>query len=65
MNFDTDPQLDVLDNLSDETAAQLLELLYALASLVESRYASQIRRHYQSCRDDQPQLPLADDDPPF
>jgi hypothetical protein len=35
------------DDLSDEAAAQMLELLYEIARLLESQYAGQILRYYQ------------------
>ena len=32
--------------LSDQTAAQLLDMLYEMAAAVENHYAAQIRRYY-------------------
>jgi hypothetical protein len=34
------------DDLSDEAAAQMLELLYEIARILESQYAGQILRYY-------------------
>ena len=44
------------DDLSGATAAQLVDLLYAIASVIETRYYSQIHRYYQEQRE-QPQPP--------
>lgn len=35
------------DDLSDEAAAQMLELLYEIARLLENQYAGQLLRYYQ------------------
>lgn len=40
--------LDLPDELSDETVAQLVECLYAIAGSLESCYFVQLRRHYQA-----------------
>lgn len=44
--------------LSDQTAAQLLDMLYEMAAAVENHYAAQIRRYYAA------QTPDFDDDLP-
>lgn len=44
------------EHLSDEAAAQILEILYNLALALESRYCGEIRRHYQDTRPNQPDL---------
>lgn len=36
------------EHLSDEAAAQMLELLYELARTLENRYYGQIKRYYQN-----------------
>jgi hypothetical protein len=41
MNFNNPPEL------SDQTASQLLDMLYELATAVENHYAVQIRRHHE------------------
>jgi hypothetical protein len=60
------PALPLPDELSDETVAALLELLYDLARELESHYAGQLHRYYHP--EDPRQQPLwseGDDDPPF
>lgn len=58
------PALQLPDELSDETVAALLELLYDLAHELESHYAGQLHRYYH--REDPRQHSLwLDDDPPF
>ena len=54
------PALALPDELSDETVAALLGLLYDLARELESHYAGQLHRYYhlQSVREQQ----LAEDD---
>lgn len=49
---DDDPILP--EHLSDEAAAQMLELLYAITQALENRYFAQIRRHYQETHPQQP-----------
>jgi hypothetical protein len=39
--------LDLPDDLSDETVAQLVECLYEIARSLENCYCGQLRRHYQ------------------
>ena len=45
--MNTGPGHFLPDDLSDEAAAQMLELLYEIARLLESQYAGQILRYYQ------------------
>jgi hypothetical protein len=60
------PVLVLPDELSDESVAALLELLYDLARELESHYAGQLHRYYHRGREDARQQPLwPDDDPPF
>lgn len=56
---------DVLNNLDDHVAAELLTLLRALATAIEQHYAGVLARQQQ--RDwESRQPPLwPDDDPPF
>jgi hypothetical protein len=58
------PLLELPDELADETVAQLLELLYALAACLESHYAGQLHRYYHP-GDAQPPPLWCDDEPPF
>jgi len=51
---DHDPILP--ETLSDEAAAQMLELLYNIARALENRYFAQIRRYYQDTDPRQPDL---------
>ena len=50
---------DALPPLSDEAAAQILELLHQLAEQFESRFYGQLRRHADG------QRPFSETDPPF
>jgi len=54
MNF----PIDLPDEINDETAATMVDLLYALGDAVGNRYYAQIRRFY----DDQRQHPIPLDD---
>ena len=54
MNF----PIDLPDEISDETAATMVDLLYALGDAVANRYYAQITRFY----DDQRQHPIPLDD---
>ena len=51
---DDDPILP--EHLSDEAAAQMVELLYAIAQVLENRYFVEIRRYYQNTNPTQPDL---------
>jgi len=64
MNLDDAPLALLPQDLSDEAAATLLEILYELARVIESHYGSQIQRYYQQPDPDDTQLQLWDD-PPF
>ena len=46
MNF----PIDLPDEISDETAATMVDLLYALGDAVGNRYYAQIRRFYDDQR---------------
>lgn len=60
----TRPALALPDELSDETVAALLELLYDLARELERHYAGQLHRYYHP-EDTRQQALWPDDDPPF
>ena len=51
---DDDPILP--EHLADEAAAQMVELLYAIAQVLENRYFVEIRRYYQNTNPTQPDL---------
>ena len=53
--------LTELPELSDESAGQLLDILYALVNAFESRYNTQLRRYYQSLAVPEPPEPPDDD----
>ena len=64
MHPDHAPILVLPNALSDQAAAETLELLYAIATVVENHYADQIRRYRFPA--DQRQQPLwKETDPPF
>jgi hypothetical protein len=64
MHPDHDPIIVLPHELSDQAAAETLELLYAIATFIENHYADQIRRY--RCPVDQRQNDLWEDtDPPF
>lgn len=44
------------EHLSDEAAAQMVELLYEIARALENRYFAEIRRYYQDTNPRQPDL---------
>lgn len=54
LSFNNPPEL------SDQTASQLLEMLYELAAAVENHYAAQILRHhadlFEDCNDGPPEF---------
>lgn len=54
-------------NLSDETASEMLDLLYELINAFENQYRDQLQRYYQTHQPPQPDLfeDLDDDLPPF
>jgi len=64
MHTDPLPVVVLPHELSDETAAQLLDLLHQIARVIEHHYAAQIQRHHQTGDDRQPDL-WDDQDPPF
>lgn len=53
--------LTELPELSDESAGQLLDILYALVNAFEGRYNTQLRRYYQSLAVPEPPEPPDDD----
>lgn len=55
MTFD----IDLPDEIDDETAAVIVDLLYALGDAFCNRYHSQIRRYYEDRREPPP--PPTDD----
>lgn len=48
--------MPIPDEPTDEAAVQLLELLHALAQLIETHYAGQLHRYYAPHHHDQPEL---------
>ena len=58
------PLVALPTELSDESAAKLLEFLYELARVLENHYAAQLRRYYQASDERQCDL-WPDNDPPF
>lgn len=56
MHRDPLPLLCLPTDLSDETAAKLLELLYEIARTLENHYATQINRYYHPDDDQPPDL---------
>ncbi len=64
MHRDPLPLACLPTDLSDETAAKLLEFLYETARTLENHYAAQIHRYYHPRDDQQPDL-WDDQDPPF
>ena len=65
MSPDHYPRVLLDTAISDEAAAQLVEILRELADLLESQYYGQIRRHYQSDQDDRQLEIWNDHNPPF
>lgn len=57
--------LELPSELSDETVAQLLESLYALATALENHYSGQLRRYYCGGDERQASRGPVEDDPPF
>jgi len=64
MPFESGVLLIPVPELSDETAARLLDFLQDLAREFEHHYAAQIRRHYHSIDPQQPAL-RTEENPPF
>ena len=58
------PVITLPDELSDEAAAQMLELLYEIVRIVEHHYAGQLLRYYHRPDERQPDL-WEEQDPPF
>jgi len=63
MNPDPLPRVNLPTDLTDETVAELLKLLYALTQSLERVYDHQLRRHHVG-DDNQPSL-WDDLEPPF
>lgn len=64
MNDQYPPVIALPDELSDEAAAKMLELLYELAHLFETHYAGQLHRYYH-CTDERQADLWEEQDPPF
>ena len=64
MNPDQAPIVLLPSELSDEAAAQTLELLYEIARVLENHYAAQIRRYHSPPDPRQPEL-WDQTEPPF
>ena len=47
------PMLELPGEFDDHTVAQLLELLYELATALENHYADQLHRYYFPCEQHQ------------
>lgn len=66
MSRELPPLIAVPTALSDETVAQLLELLHDLAAAIENHYAGQLLRYYHHRDDGEPERqPSGLPDPPF
>jgi hypothetical protein len=65
MNPDQAPYVPLATELPDEAAVALVEILYELATLIESQYLGQIHRHYQSEQDNRPAETWNEHDTPF
>ena len=55
--------IEIPANLSDESAAQILEFLYELTRAFDSRYFDQIHRYYDNLRTDMMNSRCADSAP--
>ncbi len=64
MDCEHPPLVAVPTELSDPSAAMLLEFLYELALVLENHYAAQLRRYYQPGDERQYNL-WCEKDPPF
>lgn len=64
MECEHPPLVALPTELSDESAAKLLEFLYELARVLENHYAAQLRRYYQPGDERQCDL-WCENDPPF
>lgn len=64
MHRDHVPIIELPTELSDQAAAETLELLYAIATFIENHYADQIRRYRFPVDQRQPDL-WEETDPPF
>ena len=58
------PILELADDLSDQTIAELIASFYEIARALENHYAAQLHRHYHAVDERQQHLRF-DDDPPF
>ena len=65
MSPDHYPRVLLDTAISDEAAAQLVEILRELTDLLESQYYAQIRRYYHSDHDDRRLEIWNDHNPPF
>ncbi len=64
MDCEHPPLVALPTELSDESAAKLLEFLYELARVLENHYAAQLRRYYHPGDERQCDL-WCENDPPF
>lgn len=64
MNTEPRPCIALPEDLTDETAAALIECLYETARVLESHYAAQLLRHYRRPNERQCRL-WPEDEPPF
>ncbi len=64
MDCEHPPLVALPTELSDESAAKLLEFLYELARVLENHYAAQLRRYYHPGDERQCDL-WRENDPPF
>ncbi len=64
MDCEHPPLVALPTELSDESAAKLLEFLYELARGLENHYAAQLHRYYQPGDERQCNL-WCENDPPF
>ena len=51
MTIQIDMNIDMPNHISDETAAVIVDFLYALGDAVGNRYYGQIRRYYEDLRE--------------
>lgn len=68
MNHPLQPAIPLPAELSDDTVAELLQLLYDIARAIENHYAGQLHRYYHDTGNRQPELwdePPDCADPPF
>jgi hypothetical protein len=64
MDYEYPPLVALPTELSDESAAKLLEFLYELARVLDNHYAAQLHRYYHDGDERQCDL-WCENDPPF